>query len=546
MKLKSILKILLFCLVVMPNSFGQTPKLTIVLVVDQFAYHYFQRLSPYFTHGLKLLQENGVNFQNAHHPHAAPTTATGHVTLSTGALAKDHGVILNSWSENGMHSKFSSDDSPEAAELTKHGVANYGHSAHQIMTDTISDQFLINSRPNDANYVYSLSLKSRAAIGMAGKMGKAIWFDKNQGKFTSSKAYFEKWPSWLTKFNKENNVKNLKEINWALSYPQNSEPYKFFNIQNYKHSKSTNRLAGQLIEIKSDKDFTIFQKTPYGNELLLSMGQQLIDSNIEKINTGKMLLWISLSSLDKIGHDFGPYSMEVIDMIYHLDMQLEPFIQHAQDQFGAENALFVLTADHGVAPIQEILEDEGFKVPGRVDSKKLTSDMNSHVKQKFAIDDLIQEFRTNQFYFNKDVLTSIDKKQRKEICASLQEFLSTYPAIKCSWTQDELIKIKFSKNHFEQLFKNQLYPGRSGDLIVMSQPYCTIIKHSKGTTHRSPYEYDTHVPLIFYQEGVLSNKIVLRKVYATQLAPSLAKILKVPAPATANNKVLPELFTDAF
>lgn len=518
------------------------PKLTVVLVVDQFAYHYVQRLSPYFTHGIKLLTDNGVNFQNAHHPHAAPTTATGHVTISTGSLAKDHGVILNSWKEGDEHVKFPCDESPAAAELTKNGVENYGFSAHQIMTDTISDQLILHSRPDDANYVYAVSLKERAAIGMAGKMGKAIWHSKKQNKFTSSKAYFEKMPSWLVKFNKENNLKDLKEIDWALSYPRKSDPYNFFNIQNYKFSKSNNRLAGQLINIKDSKDSQIFQKTPYGNELLLSMGKQIIDNNVEKLNTGKMLLWISLSSLDKIGHEFGPYSLEVIDMIYNLDVQLEAFIHHAQDRFGAENVLFVLTADHGVAPIPEILESQGFITAGRVDSKVLMSDMNKLVSDKFEIDGLIQEFRTNQFYFDRDALKDLDKKKKREIFANLQEFLSTYPAIKSSWSQEDLVKTKFSKNYYEQLYKNQLYPGRSGDLTIMSQPYCSVIKYHKGTTHRSPYEYDTHVPLIFYQEGKFTNKNILKKVSMTQLAPTLAKILQVPAPATSSNKVLPEIF----
>lgn len=536
------LSIVVFILVLGSHAMCDAPKLTVVVVIDQFAYHYIQRLEPYFTHGIRRLADNGINFQNAHHPHAAPTTATGHVTISTGSLAKDHGVILNSWKEGGKHVKFPCDKSSAAAELTKNGVANYGFSAHQIMTDTISDQLLLNSRPDDANYVYSISLKERAAIGMAGKMGKAIWYSRNQNKFTSSKAYFDRIPGWLTKFNKENNLNDLKEIDWALSYPRKSEPYNYFNIQNYKYSKSDNRLAGQLIKINNVKESQIFQKTPYGNELLLSMGRRIIDNNVEKLNSGKMLLWISLSSLDKIGHEFGPYSLEVIDMIYNLDVQLEAFIHHAQDQFGAENVLFVLTADHGVAPIPEILENQGFITAGRVDSKVLMADMNKLISDKFEVENLIKEFRTNQFYFDREALKDIDKRLKKEIIASLQDFLSSYPAIKSSWTQDELIKTKFSKNYYEQLYKNQLYPGRSGDITIMTQPYCSVIKYSKGTTHRTPYEYDTHVPLILYQEGKLMNKKVLKKVSMTQLAPTLAKILQVPAPATSSNKVLPDIF----
>lgn len=535
-------KFLILAILIQANVFCKAPNLTVVLVVDQFAYHYIQKLSPYFTHGFKLLLENGINFQNAYHPHAAPTTATGHVTISTGAFAKDHGVVLNSWNENGRHVKFAQDDSAQTVGLTKKGVADYGFSAHQIMTDNISDQMIINSRPDDPNYVYSLSLKARSAIGMAGKLGKAIWYDSKQKIFTSSKAYFEKIPTWLTKFNKENNVAKIKEINWSLSYPRGSEPYKFFNIQNYQFCKSDSMIAGKLLKTNQQNISNVFQKTPFGNEILLSMGRRFIDSNVERMNSGKTLLWISLSSLDKIGHEYGPYSLEVIDMIYNLDVQLETFIRHAQDRFGASNVLFLLTADHGVAPIPEVMKEGGFDSAKRLNSKQLTADLNNLVNDKFEVDGLIKEFRTNQFYFDKQVFNKQTKIQKKEIIGTIRDYLLRQPTIKNCWTQEELLKIKYSKNYYEQLYKNQLYTARSGDLILMPQPYCSIIKYHKGATHRTPYEYDTHVPLIFYQEDGFDHKVVLKKVCVTQIASTLAKILDIPAPATANPKVLPFIF----
>ena len=86
-------------LLIMGNLYSAPvkPKLTAIIVVDQFAHHYFLKLSSHFKHGLKFFTKNGVVYSNAYMPHGIPTTATGHTGLNTGAFAKDHGIIGNAW-----------------------------------------------------------------------------------------------------------------------------------------------------------------------------------------------------------------------------------------------------------------------------------------------------------------------------------------------------------------------------------------------------------------------------------------------------------------
>ena len=74
-----------------------TPKLTVVLVIDQFAYSYVRRLQKFFQYGLKDIFDNGINYTDAYVPHATPETTTGHNTLSTGTLPKNHGAVTNHW-----------------------------------------------------------------------------------------------------------------------------------------------------------------------------------------------------------------------------------------------------------------------------------------------------------------------------------------------------------------------------------------------------------------------------------------------------------------
>jgi hypothetical protein len=76
----------------------------------------------------------------------------------------------------------------------------------------------------------------------------------------------------------------------------------------------------------------------------------------------------------------------------------------------------------------------------------------------------------------------------------------------------------------------------------MPQPYCLITNYPKGCTHNTPYDYDTHVPLILYQSGSLEQKQILHRVWIPQLAITLAKLLGVQHPAASTFELLPGIF----
>ena len=58
-----------------------------------------------------------------------------------------------------------------------------------------------------------------------------------------------------------------------------------------------------------------------------------------------------------------------------------------------------------------------------------------------------------------------------------------------------------------------------------------------GTNHGTPYNYDTHVPLVWFGVGVKPGTYVER-VSVTDLAPTLAHLLGIPAPPMSRGHVL--------
>lgn len=537
---------LAFCLLFSFNdatTAQHKPRLTIIFIVDQFSYNALQKYRHYFKHGLQTLISKGVEYTNAYHPHAMPATATGHAALSTGTYAKNHGIISNTWlDENNTLTTACSDTYERAAVFSPTGTYDYGVSSRLLMVDTLSDQFTLQSTHNKNYHSYALSMKDYAAVQIAGKLGKAIWFDGQTGHFTSSKAYFESLPLWIKNFNNKHCMDKLQQVTWSLAKPCISNAYIWAHEQSFEHADHKEGLVGTQVPIEWDTNpknpFSLFMQTPHANKLLLDCAQTCINTHITKKNDDQLLLWISLSSLDKAGHAFGPDSKETIDIIYHLDKQLERFMRCARRIAGKKETLFVLTSDHGISPIIENLEKKGIPCQ-RYASKDMIKNLNKHIHTKHAESSLISGYSNPQFYLNHSPFNRLDPKKQEIIIKDAKQFLTEQKGVKQIWTYNELQSSIFEPNTLESYYKNQLYPGRSGQLIVQMLPYYDISDYRLGADHTSPYDYNTHVPLILFQHGSIELKTIGQRVSTLQLANTLADILQIPKPSASTSERLP-------
>ena len=84
---------------------------------------------------------------------------------------------------------------------------------------------------------------------------------------------------------------------------------------------------------------------------------------------------------------------------------------------------------------------------------------------------------------------------------------------------------------------------RGADLYFLPMPgYESTFSVSRGlgADHGSTWTYDTHVPLLFFGEGVRPGE-VLRRVAITDIAPTLAMILGCALPDAAIGVAIPEV-----
>lgn len=527
----------LYSIILLSYAYPKEQQLAVIFVLDQCSYENFYRQAPYFNYGLNALIRQGLHYEQAYHPHARPSTGPGHTTFSTGTLAQYHGIIGNSWIDAEGKTVYCNEDSAEnAAVFSPTGLYSYGISSRLTMADTICDQLIMAGNASAAAF----SLKSRSATSAAGKLGKPFWYDELSGHITSSKAYFDKLPDWLLTFNKEHSPDNRKIYQWKLAHP--------YSPKHYINSTNNNALIRNVDLIDKPISFSqqgkssleTFIQLPESNKLLLDCALTWITNELQN-KTKKIILWVSFSSLDTIAHHYGPNSYEYIDTLYHLDRYINNFLQALKLRTHDYEQMIVLTADHGGLPIVETLQETQFSLAQRISLKQLADDLNSKVKKKFYLKTIIDHIEIPNIYLHKDVLALAEHK-KNPIINELKKNILSYPFIQNVWTNQELLSSPYQLPQFEYYFQQQYYPGRSGSLIFQIKPYVYLEESTKNTGHISPYNYDTHIPLIIAMPNKAqkpTNKI-MQKVLSPQLAVTLSNFFRCGTPSCATFDALPE------
>jgi hypothetical protein len=89
--------------------------------------------------------------------------------------------------------------------------------------------------------------------------------------------------------------------------------------------------------------------------------------------------------------------------------------------------------------------------------------------------------------------------------------------------------------------RNGFFPARSGDILVVFEPYYMLPqKEPTRTTHFTPYNYDSHVPILFLGPGIKPGRYPAN-VSVNDIAPTLATMLEIELPSGASGRVLTEM-----
>lgn len=540
-----------------PASALERPRLILQVTVDQLRgdlpWRYYDRLGK---GGFRFLLDEGTVFADAHHGHANTETIVGHTTLATGAHPAAHGMIGNLWFDRETGKQVYNIEDPNHRLLTAGAgvdkkteidptqkvASTDGRSPAAILVSTFSDELALNTAGRAK--IFGVSIKDRGAVSMAGHAGKAFWFSKATGEWVTSSYYYDRYPEWVTAFNKAIPTQRYAQESWELLHDRSSYLFGDADDQPWETAlPGYGRVFPHPFGDAGSKLFTtLLTISPAGDDMTLAFAKALVINEQLGRDDVTDYLAVSFSSTDYVGHVFGPSSLESEDNILRLDRTLGELFSFIDEQIGLEKTLIVLSADHGAPEAPGYLNSLG--IPGgyvHPDRWEKTSAFQT-LKKKFGIgQELIQKYVHPYLYLNSKVIQDKDLDKaalERAVAAELVKF----PDVALAVSSTAMREGDLPDTPIHRAILNNFNPSRSGDIFVVFAPN-RFINDFDGldvaVTHGSPWGYDTYVPILFGGYGVPAQRIV-RRVETIDIAPTLAAIAHVKPPSGATGRVLTE------
>lgn len=512
-------------------------SLTILISVDQLRSDYLDRFGSEFTGGFKRLTSQGRVFANADLNYAMSLTGPGHATLSTGSYPGKSGIVSNDWVDHTTHKEVYCVEDPGAKPVAGEGG---GMSPRNLLVPALGD-WMKAAFPQSR--VVSIGGKDRAAILLGGKKpDRVFWYSNKTGHMVTSDYYTKDLPSWASQFNQNDwFAKNLPPA-WTELKPESAyakdEPDDFAAESSWGGSTTFPHA------FEAGKKYQELQDSPYWDMLVLDFARTALKE--EKLGQRGVpdLLCLALSATDYVGHSFGPNSHEMHDHLLRLDLALGSFLAEVEKEVGAGKVIVALSADHGVLPLPEYTTQFEHGIARRISPTKSieprVTELENQLKREWKISDwLIRSTDSEGNALNYDAAAKAGVS-RESLQSRVRKGLQAIDGIQAVYFRDELeAKTADSRPYLSQ-FRNSYSSQRGGDFEILYCQSCLIDDDPAGTTHGSPYPYDTHVAMLFWGAGIKAGRED-QEAHTVDIAPTLARLLGVSFPKTVDGHPLPQI-----
>ena len=278
------------------------------------------------------------------------------------------------------------------------------------------------------------------------------------------------------------------------------------------------------------------EATPWGNDMIEEFAERAMDGEDLGRHAGIDILAVSFSANDFVGHATGPDDPAVQDISIRTDRLLGKLFDYADRRVGAGNTLVVLTADHGVAPMPEV--NRARNMPGgRLSEARLTNRITDALTKRFGPGKWLMPGAASTPYLNLELIRTLklDVAEVERVAAAAARSEDHVARV---YTWHDLENGLVQQDDIGRAFSLGFFGPRSGNLFILPEPY--YLFETSGTSHGTPYGYDTHVPVMFLGWGIHAGTYS-RNVAVNDIAPTLAALLEVAQPSGSTGHVMQEI-----
>jgi predicted AlkP superfamily pyrophosphatase or phosphodiesterase len=508
------------------------PRIIVGITVDQMRADYIEKYwNDYSEGGFKRLVDEGFFARNLQYNYMPTYTGPGHAAIYTGTTPPYNGIIANDWYERSTGKMvYCSSDSTAKGVGTSSAAGKM--SPHYLMSTTLGDELKLFS--NKRSKVIGVALKDRGAILPAGRTADAAyWFvGGDEGVWATSNWYMNELPKWVTDFNAEKKADAYLKQEWTMLKPESTYDESLPDNNAYELPfKGLTRpvFPYKLDELrKTNMNYDLLKATPFGNTLTLDFAKAAIEN--EKLGQDEFtdMLCLSFSATDYIGHQFGIHARETQDCYLRLDQDLAALINYMDEKFGRDQYLMFLSADHAGAPTPSYMMTDS-AAAGYWKSDLIETQVNEFLSKKYGEAKWV-ESEVNQNIFLDRKLIDEKKLDLKRIQMEVAQFVSTKDDVYMAFNAADLDRLSIH-TPIAQKVQMGYSQKMSGDVLYVLNP--GYMEYSmQGTTHGSPFVYDSHVPALFFGYTVKPGE-TFESLTICDIAPTIAALCKITAPSAA-------------
>lgn len=520
------------------------PRLVVLIVVDQMRADYVEKFGGQWTRGLKRLVEDGAWFTNAAYPYAATETCVGHSTISTGTFPATHGMISNQWWERESQKKVVCTEDSKVKNVGYAGTTVKGSdSSRRMLVPAFADE--LKFQGPGGTRVVTVSLKARAAATLGGHQADAAtWFDTEVGAWTTSTAYPK--AAFVEAYAHAHPASEDFGKTWALSLAKNAYFYDEkalgANVPENWTTTFPHVLGGKEGAQAAEAVFyDQWASSPFADTALTRLAESAVDTLGLGQKSGTDFLGISYSSVDYVGHAYGPRSWEIQDVLVRLDQDLGELFLKLDRKVGKGNYVVALSADHGVAPVPEDMARTGVDA-GWLNMADVKTRIERTLEALHYAKPVVAAIAGGDIYFSTGTYEKL--KNDPAALGAVVDAIRQVPGVAKVYRREELEDRPATDSRERRALAAGYFPARSGDLFVVDRPYWPVdyspaepVKNA-GTTHGTYHYYDQRVPVLLSGWGIEPGRYFLPATPA-DIAPTLASLCGITL-AGRDGRVLSE------
>lgn len=516
------------------------PSLLVLIVVDQMRADYLERARPVVQHGFRRLLGEGAVFEQAAYPYATTVTCAGHATIASGSYPMTHGIIGNEWWSRAENRRIlCTDDAAAASVPYVGGVEKNLHGARRLRAPTLGDRLRARDRSAE---VVTLSMKPRSAVMLAGRRGTSVtWFVDGTHGWATSTAFTAAPRPDLAQFFAANPIERDRAATWT---PIDAGAFTGRDDGPGERPKRgwSAAFPHPLSGAPGTPDWQFYELwkcSPYADDYLASMAI----AQVKALGLGQRgaidLLGVGFSSLDCVGHDFGPDSAEVHDTVRRLDRTLGALFGALDTLVGRDRYLVALSADHGVSPIPEAMRAEG-RDAGRVLAADIRKTAEAAMEAAHGPGPHIASVIAP--YVSLSPATRALVERRPESARPILDAVARMPGILRVFPTRGLERWRTSADPMQRAAALSYHREESGEIMFVVKPYW-LSGDTSAASHGTPHDYDRRVPVVLMGARIRAGRYA-GPASPGDIAPTLATVVNLTLGRTDGRALTEALLRD--